>query len=311
MSLFGRSRSPRSGGPFLDTVRARQLAGQAKERARGAQREIVVTGPLVVLVLVAYAWRVEFFGMDRPIRIAAVLALVILGWLFASALGRALGPTLFRRLDPGTAGTVGFLIRLFTIAVAVLVALRVAGLRPGTLATGGAVTAVLFGLASQQTLGNLFAGTVLLSSQPFRLGDEIRLNSGALGEVVEGRVSTLGLLYTTFTREGQSTLVPNSVILSSAIVPLRQPESVDLRAKLRPGVKPSDVQELLRDLSTPTRSEPHIELEAIEADEVVVHIEALPVSQADGGKLADEVLGALAPVTHDGDGSERGPTPPD
>jgi small-conductance mechanosensitive channel len=232
------------------------------------------------------------------------VALVILGWLFASALGRALGPLLFRRLDAGTAGTVGFLIRLFTIAVAVLVALRVAGLRPGTLATGGAVTAVLFGLASQQTLGNLFAGTVLLSSQPFRLGDEIRLNSGALGEVVEGRVSTLGLLYTTFTRDGQSTLVPNSVILSSAIVPLRQPESVDLRAKLRPGVKPSDIQELLRDLATPTRSEPHVELEAIEADEVVVHIEALPVSESDGGKLADEVLGALAPVTHDGGASD-------
>jgi hypothetical protein len=41
--------------------------------------------------------------MDRPVRIAAVVALVVLGWLFASALGRALGPLLFRRLDPGTA----------------------------------------------------------------------------------------------------------------------------------------------------------------------------------------------------------------
>jgi hypothetical protein len=65
-----------------------------------------------------------------PVRIATVLALVALGWQFARGLGRAAGPTLFRRMDPGTAGTVGFIVRFFTIVVAVLVALRVAGLDP-------------------------------------------------------------------------------------------------------------------------------------------------------------------------------------
>ena len=256
--------------------------------------------PLVALVLAAYAYRVELFGTDRPVRIAAVLALVVLGWFFASALGRALGPMLFRRLDAGTAGTVGFLIRLFAIAVTVLVALRVAGLRPGTLATGGAVVSILFGLAAQQTLGNLFAGTVLLSSQPFRLGDEIRLQNGTLGDDVEGRVSTLGLLYTTLSRSHGTILVPNSVVLSSAIVPLREPRATDLRARLRPGVGPGDVQELLEGLSTPVRAGPHVALEGVDAKEAVVRVEAVPSSEADASTLADEILARLATVSSEG-----------
>ena len=49
-------------------------------------------------------------------------------------------------------------------------ALRLAGLKPETLAVGGAITAVILGLAAQQTVGNLIAGTVLLSARPFRVG---------------------------------------------------------------------------------------------------------------------------------------------
>jgi small-conductance mechanosensitive channel len=310
MRLLRRKRSGSLGGPLLDTARARQLAQQARERARGAQRDVVVILPLLAAVLAAYAYRVELFGMDRPVRIAAVVALVVLGWLFASALGRALGPLLFRRLDPGTAGTVGFLIRLFTIAVAVLVALRVAGLRPGTLATGGAVTAVLFGLAAQQTLGNLFAGTVLLSSQPFRLGDEIRLQSGSLGDNVEGKVVTLGLLYTTLARGRGMILVPNSTVLDSAIIPLREPTPMDVRARLRPGVKPSELQSLLDELSTPVRADPTIGLEAVDRDQTVVRIRATPTSESDGSRLADEILTRLADVTADG-GDGATPDPDD
>ena len=39
--------------------------------------------------------------------IVTVLVLVILGWAIARDIGRGLGPPLFRRLDPATAGTVG------------------------------------------------------------------------------------------------------------------------------------------------------------------------------------------------------------
>ena len=154
-----------------------------------------------------------------PVRIGTVVALMILGWAMARDVGRALGPALFRRLDPGTAGTVGFLIRLVTVGIVLLVALRIAGLDPRTLAVGGAVTAVVLGLAAQQTLGNLIAGTVLLSARPFRVGERVRFQGGPLAGELEGVVSSLGLLYTTVLDGDDSIMVPNSVVLSVAVSP--------------------------------------------------------------------------------------------
>jgi small-conductance mechanosensitive channel len=237
----------------------------------------------------------DLFGLDVPVRIATVVALVILGWAFARDIGRAVGPILFRRLDPGTAGTLGFLIRLFTIMVAVLVALRIAGLKPETLAVGGAVTAVLFGLAAQQTIGNLVAGTVLLSARPFRVGDRIRLHSGATAGAIEGTVASLGLLYTILRRGEEPIMVPNSVVLGSAVEPLREPAKVDLLARFPREVRPSAVQEMVQErITVPTIEAPHIELEEVDGDEVLMRIEATPRMEADGAKLADEVLSAVA-----------------
>jgi small-conductance mechanosensitive channel len=233
-----------------------------------------------------------------PVRVATVIALVALGWQFARDLGRAFGPALFRRLDPGTAGTVGFLVRFMTILIAVLIALRVAGLDPRTMAVGGAFTAVILGLAAQQTFGNLFAGFVLLSARPFRVGDHVRLKGGGLAGEIEGVVSSLGLLYTTFASGDDQIMVPNNVVLSVAVIPLREPAGIDLRARLRPGVTPVDVQNLLEQtVDTPMRDKPRVALEEIDGDEVVVRIGAAPADPTDGPKLASEVLEALANET--------------
>jgi small conductance mechanosensitive channel len=274
---------------------ARQLSARAVKRAR---IQTLVLLPMIAGVLILYANRRRLFGVDEPVRIATVFALVALGWQFARDLGRAAGPTLFRRMDPGTAGTVGFLVRFFTIVVAVLVALRVAGLDPRTLAVGGAFTAVILGLAAQQTFGNLFAGLVLLSARPFRVGDRVRLQGGGLAGNIEGVVSSLGLLYTIFSDGEDQIMVPNNVVLSVAVIPLREPSGVNLRARLRPGVTPVDIQTLLEQtVETPMRDKPRVALEEIDGDEVVVRIAATPENPVDGAVLSSEVLRALANET--------------
>ena len=128
----------------------------------------------------------------------------------------------------------------------------------------------------------------------------MRLQAGGLAGQIEGVVGSLGLLYTTFAQGEDSIMVPNNVVLTAAVVPLREPASVDLRARLRPDVTPSDVQALLEDtVQTPVRGEPHISLEEIDRDEVVVRIAATPLADADGPRLADEVLAAISAVTRD------------
>ena len=76
---------------------------------------------------------------------------------------------------------------------------------------------MILGLAAQQTLGNLIAGTVLLAAGPFRVGDRIRLQGGQLAGQLDGVVSSLGLLYTTLATDDGSVLVPNGVVLNVAI----------------------------------------------------------------------------------------------
>ncbi len=277
------------------------LAMDVSQRAaRRARREAAILIPLLIGVLVAYSYRKQLFGVDLPVRIATVIALVGLGWAIARDVGRAAGPTMFRRMDPGTAGTVGFLIRLLTIAITLIVALRVAGVHPGTLVAGSAFTAVILGLAAQQTLGNLIAGMVLLSARPFRVGERVRLQAGAVGGTVEGVVSSLGLLYTTLARGEDRIMIPNNVVLAAAVVPLREPEPVNVRVRLGSGVRPSQVQALLdEEITTPTRAAATVLLEELDGDDLVVRIQATPERAADGARLADEIIATLASVTRE------------
>jgi small conductance mechanosensitive channel len=291
----------------------RQISPRVVKRARV---EALVLLPLFVGIVVLYDNRVSLLGgagahghpattleepLEATVRIVTVLALMILGWAIARDIGRGLGPPLFRRLEPATAGTVGFLIRLVTVVVALFVALRVAGIEARTLALGGAFTAVIFGLAAQQTLGNLIAGTVLLSARPFRVGERVRLQGGPLAGQLEGTVSSLGLLYTTFATGDDSILVPNSVVLNVAVLPIREPEAVNLRARLRPGMTPSDLQELLeKSLETPLRDAPRITLEELDGEEVVVRIAATPRVASEGRHLASELLSIVSRETRPG-----------
>src|SRR4051812_17807038 len=267
--------------------RARSLTLQTAQRARRAKWELAVLIPIFGLTLFAYFERERIFGVDAPVRIAAAIVMVALGWALARDLGRFTAPVLFKRMDPATAGTTGFLIRLAFLVAAAILALRIAGLDPRTLALGGAITAVVFGLAAQQTLGNLIAGLVLISVRPFKVGDRVRLQAGGLAGQLEGVVSSLGLLYTTLAQGQDSIMVPNNVVLSAAVVPLREPASVDLRARLRPDIKPSDIQAMLDDaITTPVAGEPNISLEEVDAEEVIVRIQATPVVDSDGPQLA-------------------------
>ena len=308
MPVFRRSDGRRSPVEAMAQLRAAS-ATHLRERAAAARRRVHLLLPLVVGVLLVNHYRMSLFHLDEPVRLACSFALVGLGAWFARDFGRALGPAMSKRVDVGTAGTIGFIVRLVLLVAALLVSLRIAGLTPRTLAVGSAVTAIVLGLAAQSTIGNVFAGLLILSVQPFRVGDRVRFQAGMLAGQVEGTVTALGLLYVTLSDGEDVILVPNNSVVSAAIVPLREPTKVDLRARLRPGIKPSEVQRLIEEtVTTPTRDAPNIELEEVDDTEVVMRVSATPVSNADGPKLADEVLAAVAAATDgvNGNGSRQG-----
>jgi small conductance mechanosensitive channel len=290
------------------------LAVEISEKTlRRAQRQAAVLLPLFIAVLVLWGRRVQILGLHAKHRlhgastpphtpvaweVGTAIVLVALGWSLASALGRAVAPTFLRRMDPGTAGTVGFLMRLVTIVATLLYALHVVGVSLQTLAVGGAFTAVIVGLAAQQTLGNLIAGMVLISARPFKVGSRVRLQAGAIGGQVEGVVSSLGLLYTTLERGPDRVMIPNTQVLSAVVVPVLEPDNIDVRVRVGAGIRPSRAQAILDDsVTTPTRSPPRVLLEEIDGSDVVLRVQATPERAEDGARLADEIIIALATVS--------------
>ena len=80
------------------------------------------------------------------------------------------------------------------------------------------------------------------------------------------------------------------------MLPLREPEAVNLRARLRAGMTPGDLQEILeKSLQTPLRDAPRITLEELDGEEVVVRIAATPLVASEGRQLASELLGDRLP----------------
>jgi small conductance mechanosensitive channel len=238
------------------------------------------------------------YSLATPIKILSAILVLAFGWGLARSIGRFVGPTFLRRMDPATAGTFGFLIRLITVGIALIVALNVAGASFQSLAVGGAFTAVIVGLAAQQTLGNVIAGMVLLTARPFRVGQRVRLQAGALSGQIDGTVSSLGLLYVNILRGSEQVMIPNTQALAAVVVPLREPDGVDVKVRLSSGVTPSQVQAILdQEVSVPTRNGASVSLEEVDGADVVVRVQATPEMSDEGAKLADEIMTALTSVT--------------
>ena len=168
-----------------------------------------------------FGWTGEVpVGWMIVIILALALVFVVTGVAASRALGR-----LVARVSTDRAGmAVGSLLRIITMIVGyltvlfgVLALLRV---NVGSLLVGGALTGVVLGIAAQQTLGNFFAGMVLLFSRPYTPGDRITVYTGAMGGPFTGMVVSAGLIYTVIqTDERGLVRLPNAGVLAAAVGP--------------------------------------------------------------------------------------------
>ena len=191
---------------------ALDVAQAARPHAKRALAGIVVAlGGLTAASTFEIAGRsLAAFGIAALIVIAGVVAVRAIANAVRSAEDR-LGE---KRGTPLT-----FFVQLIGYSVVALMAFSVIGLRIRGLLLGGAVTGVVIGIAAQQTVGNFFAGIVLLVVRPFRLGDYLVMRSGPLGGEYEGVVTDMGLFYVNLDTKAGPVALPNSGVLASAVGP--------------------------------------------------------------------------------------------
>jgi hypothetical protein len=128
-------------------------------------------------------------------------------------------------LEP-RAGTAHAAVARYAIVLAgglanVIITLELFKVPVGNLLVGTAFTAVLIGIAAQQTLGNLFAGVMLMLARPFNVGDQVRMRGGTLGGEIQGTVTAVGITYTRLdTAEGPLN-VPNAQAMAAVVGPVQ------------------------------------------------------------------------------------------
>ena len=189
---------------------------------RAALATLVAIAGIVMAELGAL--RPDRRGEDVPTN-EIVLALVGAGLLLIGgvvavrALSRAVRETLDDRMGAGKSSGVGLIVTVFGYIIVVLATLRAVGVDLSALLLGGALTGVIVGIAAQQSLGNFFAGIVLMVVRPFAVGDEVALKSAPLGGVYEGLVTDIGMFYVNMTTPRGPVALPNAGVLAAAIGP--------------------------------------------------------------------------------------------
>jgi small-conductance mechanosensitive channel len=164
-------------------------------------------------------------AVARAISLAGALLFVISGVVATRRVAGYVDARLIRR-GLGSAGSVlAVVISAVGYCVVALTVLSALAIPLQQLVVGGALTGVVVGIAAQQTLGNVFAGLMILMVRPFRVGDTIEVRSGALNGPFTGRVRALGLTYVTLAAENGTLLLPNAGVLAAGVtVGLHHPE---------------------------------------------------------------------------------------
>lgn len=201
-------------------LRARADRARQRDEIWGAFAALVA---IAALVVGRWLGRVQAREIHpRVIVWLAAVVLVVAGTVACRRISSALGHHLTRRSSAQAGGVLrliangaGFVILLFAV-------LAVLGVTVSHLLIGAGVASILVGIAAQQSLSNLFAALVLLLARPFRVGDHVRIRSGAVG-VLDVDILELGLTYVTVRTDEGTLKIPNSAVLAAGIGTLTPP----------------------------------------------------------------------------------------
>ena len=163
---------------------------------------------------------------NQLISAGLAVAFLVFGSIATYSLAGKVRELIQPRMGTAHAAVVGYAILIVGAFTTLVITLVLFTVPVGQLVLGGALTSVFVGIAAQQALGNVFAGLVLLVARPFKVGDAIRLQAGALGGTLDGIVTDIGITYVRFDIEGSVMSIPNSQVLNAVVGPI-PPDSED------------------------------------------------------------------------------------
>lgn len=174
------------------------------------------------------------------------------------------------------------LLSVLTLVVTSVFGLQAIGLDVNSVLAIGGVGGLAVGLAGREILENLFTGLIILSSNPFEVGDEVMFRPSS-GQVVEGIVVDVGWYRTTIRSfEREIFNIPNSVFLRNVVLNITRKqrewrffEFIPLRVEdlERVNAVVSDIRKILRqDSRIIQKLHRRVFLDKITKDDISIYI---------------------------------------
>jgi len=197
------------------------------DRMKVARPHLLRAALFGLIALVALVWRSRYggdlfggvFTTGDAAQLAAAVVVLLAGIMAVRALAKAVSTALQSHEDDPRGAPVGFIVTAIGYLVVLFSVIKLLGGDLGGLLLGGALTGVVIGIAAQQTLGNFFAGIVLLMVRPFSVGEHVVLRGSTLGGEYEGDVMEMSMFYVHLETEIGPVALPNAGVLAAAIGP--------------------------------------------------------------------------------------------
>ena len=197
------------------------------DRMREARPHFVRAAVFGLLALAALVFGTRYrnalegpgFTSEDGYQLGSAAVVLVAGVVAVRGLARG-AKTALRSHDEDPRGApVGFIVTAIGYLVVLFSVVKLLGGDLGGLLLGGALTGVVIGIAAQQTLGNFFAGIVLLLVRPFAVGEHVVLRGSTLGGEYEGDVVEMSMFYVHLQTEIGPVALPNAGVLAAAVGP--------------------------------------------------------------------------------------------
>jgi small-conductance mechanosensitive channel len=180
-----------------------------------------------------------YFARDIPfgtLLLTKLAVAVVAGYLAIGIISNQIKRGISRTSGAERGATVATAFRFIGYIILAFVVLGLVGITGTQLLAGGTFTGLVLGLASQQTLSNVFAGLLILTSRPFLVGSRITISTWQWGFALPsyppkffsdnllipgytGVVEDIRLNYTTIRLDdGIQVKVPNSIVIQASVV---------------------------------------------------------------------------------------------
>ncbi len=187
----------------------------------------------------------SFYGISSTLYGYALSLIVIVG--FGYALIKILNASIIsygkykKRMDEKAIAKVVSIIGYSIIFLAVL---SISKVDLTGLFIGAGFLGIVIGLASQSTIGNLFAGITMMAAKPFAIGDRITFSTWQYGMMppsythhallpgYSGTIQDIGIMYTRMELDdGEEVYIPNGIMNQAAIINYTVSNKINIKVR--------------------------------------------------------------------------------